>query len=278
MTFGMMSPPFSTITRSPGRMSRRSTSCSLCSVAIWTVVPLSRTGLEHGKRRHGARAAHVHVDPDQPRRRLFGRELERGGPSRELRRHAEALAERQVVELDDDAVGFELAARAGPRAIRRRTQARRRCPRTAASASRPDSPQSCELLQRSRRELAAGGVLAGRHHDLIAEGTQSAPRHGGGIERANRAGCRIPRVRKRRLARPARARRSSSSKAARGRYTSPRTSISAGACVAAQLQGNRANHANVRRHVLAEHAVAARCAARPAGRARRSARCSGRRS
>ena len=28
----------------PARMSRRATSCSLCSVAIWTVVPLSRTG------------------------------------------------------------------------------------------------------------------------------------------------------------------------------------------------------------------------------------------
>ena len=40
----MISPPFSMITTSPSRMSRRATSCSLWRVAIEMVVPLSRTG------------------------------------------------------------------------------------------------------------------------------------------------------------------------------------------------------------------------------------------
>ena len=40
MTLGMTSPPFSMMTVSPSRTSRRATSCSLCSVAIVIVDPL----------------------------------------------------------------------------------------------------------------------------------------------------------------------------------------------------------------------------------------------
>ena len=43
-TFGMTSPPFSITTVSPSRMSRRATSCALCSVAIEIVEPARRTG------------------------------------------------------------------------------------------------------------------------------------------------------------------------------------------------------------------------------------------
>ena len=44
----------------------------------------------------------------QLRVRLLRRELERGRPARELRRRAEPLAQRQLVHLDDDAVGVEV--------------------------------------------------------------------------------------------------------------------------------------------------------------------------
>ena len=67
-------------------MSRRATSCSLCSVAICTVVPPSLHGLEHGERRHGAGPPDVDVDVEQARPRLLGRELERHGPPGELGR------------------------------------------------------------------------------------------------------------------------------------------------------------------------------------------------
>ena len=42
--FGMISPPFSTHTLSPGRISSDLMKSSLCSVARWTIVPLSCTG------------------------------------------------------------------------------------------------------------------------------------------------------------------------------------------------------------------------------------------
>ena len=45
---------------------------------------------------------------EQLRVRLLRRELERGRPPRELRGRPERLAQREVVDLDDDAVGVEL--------------------------------------------------------------------------------------------------------------------------------------------------------------------------
>ena len=55
-----------------------------------------------------ARAADIDIDPQQLRVRLLRRELERRGPSRKFRGRPEPLAKRQVVDLDDDAVGVEL--------------------------------------------------------------------------------------------------------------------------------------------------------------------------
>jgi len=43
-TLGMMSPPLTTTTRSPGRMSLRASSSQLCRVARLTVVPARLTG------------------------------------------------------------------------------------------------------------------------------------------------------------------------------------------------------------------------------------------
>ena len=63
--------------------------------------------LEHGVRRHRAGAADVDADLEQLRRRLLRRELVGEGPARKLRRRAGLLAPRDVVQLDDDAVGLE---------------------------------------------------------------------------------------------------------------------------------------------------------------------------
>ena len=71
--------------------------------------------LEHGERRHRARAADVDADRRMQRGLcLLGRELEGDGPPRKLRRRAQPAAQRDVVELDDDAVGVE-RQRAGAR-------------------------------------------------------------------------------------------------------------------------------------------------------------------
>ncbi len=88
-TCGMMSPAFSTMTRSPSRMSFRATSLALCSVAIDTVVPAMKTG---------SSTANGVTAPVRPtlmsifrkrRFRLLGRKLEGDRPSRKFRRRAE---------------------------------------------------------------------------------------------------------------------------------------------------------------------------------------------
>ena len=63
---------------------------------------------EHGKRRHGAGAPDVHVDSYDPGMRLLCREFVGGRPTREFRRGAEPLAQREIVDLDHDPVGVEV--------------------------------------------------------------------------------------------------------------------------------------------------------------------------
>ena len=64
--------------------------------------------LEHGVGRVRAGPPDVDFDLQQLRVRLLRRELERRRPARELRRRPQLLAQREVVDLDDDAVGVEL--------------------------------------------------------------------------------------------------------------------------------------------------------------------------
>ena len=103
--------------------------------------------LEDGVRRVGAGAADVDFDLQQLRVRLLRGELERRRPARELRRRPQLLAQREVVDLDDDAVGVELevAPRVAPTRCRTRSARRRR--RSAASGIRragrgPASPRA----------------------------------------------------------------------------------------------------------------------------------------
>ncbi len=63
--------------------------------------------LEQRERRHRARPADVDGNPQQPGVGLLRRELERRRPPRKLRRRAEPGAQRELVHLDDDAVGIE---------------------------------------------------------------------------------------------------------------------------------------------------------------------------
>ena len=56
------------------------------------------------------RTADVHVDFEQLRMRLLRGELERGGPPRKLRGRSEAIAEGEIVDLDDHAISVEVQA------------------------------------------------------------------------------------------------------------------------------------------------------------------------
>ncbi len=66
--------------------------------------PRERHGLQLGHRRQLARAAHLNHDSPDPCRRLLRRILQGNGPARELRRRARAIAQGQLVQLDDDSV------------------------------------------------------------------------------------------------------------------------------------------------------------------------------
>ena len=144
-TRGMTSPAFSMTTVSPSRRSLRARSSALCSVAMEIVEPGDEHRLEHGVRRVRAGPPDVDFDLQQLRVGLLRRELERGRPPRELRRRPELLAQREVVDLDHDAVGVELevAPRLGPLAAER--DQRRRRLRSAANAVRPAGPRPASL-------------------------------------------------------------------------------------------------------------------------------------
>ena len=95
------------MTVSPSRRSLRARSSALCSVAIEIVDPARKTG---------SRMAYGVFAPVRPTLTsifssfgvgLLRGELERGRPARKLRRRPQLLAQREVVDLDDDAVGVE---------------------------------------------------------------------------------------------------------------------------------------------------------------------------
>ena len=68
---------------------------------------------EHGERRGLALAADGHRDVPQDRRAFLGRELEGDRPTGMVRRRTEVGLERQVVDLDHDAVGLVVVVVAG---------------------------------------------------------------------------------------------------------------------------------------------------------------------
>ena len=88
----MISPAFWITTVSPTRMSLRAISSALCSVARFTVVPASRTGLEVGDRRELARLADLNADVQDLGDRLLGLVLERDRPPRALAARPQPLA------------------------------------------------------------------------------------------------------------------------------------------------------------------------------------------
>ena len=91
-------------------MSLRATSCALCSVAMEIVEPASRTGSSTANGVTAPVRPTLTSIAEQLGVRLLRGELEGGRPPRKLRRGAEPLAQREIVHLDDDAIGVELEA------------------------------------------------------------------------------------------------------------------------------------------------------------------------
>ena len=93
---------------SPMSTPLRSTSKALCRVAIETVDPATRTGSITANGRHPPGATDVDLDVDQTRADDLRRVLVGDGPARCPRRLAQLLLQRDVVDLDDDAVDLVL--------------------------------------------------------------------------------------------------------------------------------------------------------------------------
>ena len=83
-------------------------SSALCSVAIEMVEPATNTGSSTAYGVFAPVRPTLTSISEQLRVRLLRGKLERGRPARKLRGRAEPLAQREVVHLDDDAVGVEL--------------------------------------------------------------------------------------------------------------------------------------------------------------------------
>ena len=117
--------------RSPARMSLRSRSSSLCSVAMRDRHAGDVDRLEHRVGAQVAELADVPADLLERRDRGRRRELPGHGPAWVAPDRAEAALQREVVDLDDGAVDLELelAAAALPvQALRDRRRARPRRP------------------------------------------------------------------------------------------------------------------------------------------------------
>ena len=100
----MTSPARCRRTVSPSRTSLRASSSSLCSVALVTTTPADGDGIEPRHRRQRTGAADLDLDLPQHRRRLLGRKLVGDRPARGARDKAEALLQRDAVDLVDHAV------------------------------------------------------------------------------------------------------------------------------------------------------------------------------
>ncbi len=216
--------------------------------------------LEHRERRDGPGAADVRVDAEEPGRRLLGRKLEGDRPAGELRRGAKPLAQCEVVDLDDDAVGFEgeTPALVVPAAAVRHHLLEAGAP-LPVRLHRQSPPG--ERLERFGVRVR-GPIGTGRHDDLIGEGTQSPPRDGGRVEGPDRAGGGIARIRERRLAGRLALRVHAGE--GRPRQVDLAANFDERRCLAGfpESQRNGANDAHVGRDVLAPDAVAARHAPR----------------
>ncbi len=155
-TRGMTSPAFSTSTQSPSRMSLRAMSSALCSVAIETVEPARNTG---------SSTANGVTAPVRPTFTSIFRSSVvfcSAGNLKAIAQRGNLLvvprraAQRERVDLDDDAVGVEVerAALLGPLAA----EGDQRVDARAAAPVRFDGqPPGAELFERCRAWVVAGG-------------------------------------------------------------------------------------------------------------------------
>ena len=107
-TCGITSPARSTITSSPGRMSLRARSSSLCSVASLTVTPPTWTGSSTANGCRSPNLPTFHWIVVERRHRGGGRELPGDRPARVAPDHAEPPLQLVVVDLDHHAVDLEV--------------------------------------------------------------------------------------------------------------------------------------------------------------------------
>ena len=185
-TFGITSPAFSMMTRSPSRMSLRATSCALCSVAIEIVEPARNTGSSTANgvtapvrpTLTSIRSSRVCACCAGNLKAIAQRGNFAVAPSRSRSARSSSLMTTPSVSNGESwrAVRPLVAERDAPR----------RCRRSAASAARPAAPRRAQRRRACRLCEAARGS-GGPHpasDELIRERAQAAPRDQRRVERS----------------------------------------------------------------------------------------------
>ncbi len=212
--------------------------------------------LEHGVGRHGAGASDVDLDRLERGCCLLRGELEGGRPPRKLCRGPELLPQREIVHLDDDAVGLEVEALALVAPLG--AKGNDLVDVFAAPPVPLDREAPCgERAQRfgmGRDPQGLNGVPR-VGHELIDKRAHVALRHQRRIQIPHRAGRGVAGVGEERLARVVELAIDALERRARQVHLAADLDAPRGA--AAQRQRNRANRADIGGHVLAARAVAA---------------------
>ena len=182
ITWGMISPAFSTITRSPIFRSSRATSSQLNSEARLTVVPDRIDRIQDGHRGHRPGAPDVHLDVAHDGLGPLGRELVGDGPAGELRRHPQQPALGEGVDLDDQAVHLvgQRVLAVGPAGHGVGQRRRRPPPSPRREVGKPSSRSSasaslCRGTARSPSSSSYSSTFSGRRAASRASSSFSEP-------------------------------------------------------------------------------------------------------
>ncbi len=252
-TLGITSPPRSISTVSPTRTSLRAISSSLWSVARRHRGAREVHRPQSGDGRQLPGSPHLHLDRLDDGGRLHRRVLVGDRPPRELRREAELLLQRVVVDLHHDAVDVVLERAAGLAPLLQERHHLAEAPAAARRGVRAEAPATQHL---ERLPLPADGRAAADVGDLVEEHVEAARGDDARVEVLHRPRRRIPRVRERLLALLLALEVDRVEARARQVHLAACLELVRDA-VPEQDERDRPDRAGVRRHVVAAHAVAA---------------------